>query len=347
MKIISRAAWGASAWNGTPYEVALSRRSEFFVHYDGGTPVTRTGYAIMRAIEAEHLAKGWAGVGYNFVVDQAGNIYEGRGWDKVGAHCPDHNTTGIGVQFAIGGSQQPSDKALAACRALYEEANKRTGRKLAKKGHKDGFATACPGTKLYAWVRNGMPAGDYEAAPDPGGSLPAGSAVARYQNTINGLAYGFGAKGDHVTKVGKALVKAGFGKHYKSGPGPTWTDADTLNFAAFQKSLGFTGTAADGVPGPASLKKLLGTLPGKVTAKPVPPFPGKEKFGPGKSNASITLLGRQLVRKGYGKHYTDGPGPRWSETDRRNVRAFQLANQSLKGDADGIPGPKTWALLFS
>ncbi|MFE3644889.1 peptidoglycan-binding protein [Streptomyces sp. NPDC059169] len=347
--IISRATWGAKAWNGTPSSVALSKRTEFFVHYDGGTPITRTGYAIMRAIEAEHLGNGWSGVGYNFVVDQAGNIYEGRGWNLQGAHCPNHNVSGIGVQVAIGGDQEPSTKALAACRALYEEACKKTGRTLAKKGHRDGYATACPGTKLYSWVKAGMPAGDYEASPNPGGSSSGGSSaeVARYQDTINGLTYGYGAKGDHVTKVGEALVKKGFGKYYTSGPGPVWTDVDTMNYALFQKSLGLSGDAADGVPGEDSLKNLLGTLPGKVTAKPAPPFPGVDKFGPGKSNASITLLGQQLVRKGYGKHYTSGPGPKWSDADRRNVRDFQLAHDSLKGDADGIPGPLTWKILFS
>lgn len=348
MKIISRAAWGAQAWNGTPNAVALSQRTEFYVHYDGGSHITRTGYAIMRAIEAEHLAQDWAGVGYNFVVDQAGNVYEGRGWDRQGAHCPSHNVSGLGVQIAIGGDQEPSAKALAACRALYEEACRKTGRKLAKRGHKDGIATACPGTKLYAWVKAGMPAGDYVAAPDPGGSLPGNAGdVARYKVTINGLAYGYGAWGEHVTKVGKALVKAGFGKHYTSGPGPVWTDADTLNYQAYQKSLGLTGKAADGIPGEASLKKLLGTLPGKVVAKPKPPFPGRDKFGPGKSNSSVTLLGQQLVRKGYGKHYTTGPGPKWSEADRQNTEAFQRAQGWTGSDADGLPGPSTWSLLFS
>ncbi|WP_411147348.1 peptidoglycan-binding protein [Streptomyces sp. A30] len=347
--IISRATWDAKPWNGTPASVALSKRTEFFVHYDGGSPITRTGYAVMRAIEAEHLGNGWSGVGYNFVVDQAGNIYEGRGWNLQGAHCPNHNVTGIGVQIAIGGDQEPSAKALAACRALYEEACKKTGRTLAKKGHRDGLATACPGTKLYAWVKAGMPAGDYEAAPNPGGSTGAGSgsSVARYQVTINGLPYGYGAKGDHITKVGKALVKNGFGKHFTSGPGPTWTDVDTESYADFQWSLGYTGDAADGVPGEASLKKLLGTLPSKVTAKPKPPFPGKDKFGPGKSNSSITLLGKQLVKKGYGKHYTSGPGPKWTEVDRMNLEAFQRAQGWVGSEADGIPGPETWKRLFA
>ncbi|AKY03336.1 endolysin [Streptomyces phage Aaronocolus] len=174
VNIISRAEWGAKPWNGTPNSVSLSKRTEFFVHYDGGHPVGRTGYDVPRAIERVHLNQGWSGVGYNFVVDQAGNIYEGRGWGLQGAHCPNHNVSGIGVQIAIGGDQEPSDKALAACRALYDEACRKTGRTLAKKGHKDGFATACPGPKLYAWVKAGMPAPKVEApAPAPKPSTPA------------------------------------------------------------------------------------------------------------------------------------------------------------------------------
>ncbi|KIF04170.1 hypothetical protein PL81_20390 [Streptomyces sp. RSD-27] len=349
MQIIPRAQWGAQPWNGTPATIPLSRRTEFFVHYDGGDPVTRTGYAIMRAIEAGHLGQGWAGVGYNFVVDQAGVAYEGRGWNLQGAHCPDHNTTGIGVQIAIGGDQEPSAAALATCRALYEEACERAGRALAKRGHKDGFATACPGTRLYAWVKAGMPAGDYKPAPDPGGWNGGGSdeSFERYQVVINGLSYGYGAQGDHVTQVGQALVDRGFGKHYTSGPGPVWTDVDTANYRDYQESLGYTGNAADGVPGESSLKELLGALPGKGTPKPVPPFPGRDKFGPGQNNGSITLLGQQLVRRGYGRFYTSGPGPKWSEADRKNVEAFQRAQGWTGSDADGLPGPKTWSLLFA
>jgi hypothetical protein len=177
----------------------------------------------------------------------------------------------------------------------------------------------------------------------PGGG--SGSSTARYQVTINGLKYGYGAEGTHVTTVGKALVKKGFGRHYASGPGPKWSDADTKNYADYQRSLGHTGAAADGVPGESSLKKLLGTLPS--TAKPKPPFPGREKFGPGKNNASVTLLGQQLVRKGFGKQYTSGPGPRWSDADRKNVQAFQRAQGWTGGDADGLPGPQTWSRLFS
>lgn len=107
-----------------------------------------------------------------------------------------------------------------------------------------------------------------------GGSTSPGSGVSRATVTINGLKYGYGATGAHVTAVGKALV-AHDCSAYADGPGPTWSDADTKSYAKWQRKCGYSGSAADGVPGEASLKKLMGTLPAKAPAKPAakPPAP--------------------------------------------------------------------------
>ena len=184
--------------------------------------------------------------------------------------------------------------------------------------------------------------------------VPAGvtaSTPARYQVAISGLVYGYGAKGDHITAVRTALGKKGFGKH--AATGAVWSDADTQNFSDFQKSLGYKGTKpgqdADGVPGATSLVKLLGKLPAP-TAKPKPavqyePFPGEGFFHAGRHSPIITAMGRRLVALGFGRHYTSGPGPNWTNSDKANVRDFQLSRADLKGDPDGIPGPKTWAAL--
>jgi hypothetical protein len=34
---------------------------------------------------------GWSDIGYSFVVGEDGNVYEARGWDKVGAHTHNYN----------------------------------------------------------------------------------------------------------------------------------------------------------------------------------------------------------------------------------------------------------------
>lgn len=89
------------------------------------------------------------------------------------------------------------------------------------------------------------------------------------------------------------------------------------------------------------------TPPPKPTAPGAPPFPGRDKFGPGKANGYVTMLGHQLVHRGYGRHYTVGPGPRWTEADRQNTEEFQRAQGWHGSDADGYPGPETWSRLFA
>ncbi|MFD7434208.1 peptidoglycan-binding protein [Streptomyces sp. NPDC059861] len=79
----------------------------------------------------------------------------------------------------------------------------------------------------------------------------------------------------------------------------------------------------------------------------VPGYPGRAVFRPGADNPHVTRLGRQLVKKGFGRHYPNGPGPRWSEADRRAVEAFQRTQGWRGGAADGYPGPETWRRLFS
>jgi hypothetical protein len=144
----------------------MSEKQNFLVHYHGGKPASSRGLSVPREVERIHLANGWSGVGYNFLVDLDGVIYEGRGWDGVGAQCPGYNRNGIGVYVAIGGDQEPTPEALASVRWLYDEACRRAGHDLRKMGHRDGVKTACPGEHLYAWVKAGMPVpADSKPAP--------------------------------------------------------------------------------------------------------------------------------------------------------------------------------------
>jgi hypothetical protein len=87
----------------------------------------------------------------------------------------------------------------------------------------------------------------------------------------------------------------------------------------------------------------------KPTPKPTAPpaFPGRQYFGPGKKNKYVKQLGQRLVHKGFGKHYRVGPSEEWGDSDRLNVRDFQLSRKELRGDADGMVGPLTWRILFS
>ncbi|MEV4946045.1 peptidoglycan-binding protein [Streptomyces sp. NPDC053755] len=175
------------------------------------------------------------------------------------------------------------------------------------------------------------------ATPYPGGSM-----------------FGPGARNAYVTQLGRLLVERGAKKYYREGPGPAWSDADRLATQAFQRAQGWQGREADGMPGPHTWR-LLVTGQGKDiggsggsggSSAHAPGFPGRGYFRTGQSNAYVEKLGKQLVKRGYGKHYLSGPGPRWSEADRRNVEAFQRAQGWRGGAADGYPGPETWRRLF-
>ncbi|MEU4996624.1 peptidoglycan-binding protein [Streptomyces sp. NPDC021622] len=185
----------------------------------------------------------------------------------------------------------------------------------------------------------------------PGDSGP--SAATRYPGAGS---FGPGADNKYVTRLGKALVGRGGGRFYRTGPGPRWGDADRRATQAFQRAQGWSGADADGLPGPTTWSYLMkgkgrdiptaGAGAGGAHGK-VPAYPGRGVFRPGQSSPSIEKLGRQLVKKGFGKHYAKGPGPRWSESDRRNVEAFQRAQGWRGAAADGYPGPETWRRLFS
>lgn len=129
------------------------------------------------------------------------------------------------------------------------------------------------------------------------------------------------------------------------------TDLDVANFATAAALRTWSRARIDepetepGKPAPGKPSTPPAKPPTKP--KPAPPFPGEHYFGPGKTSAHVTTLGKQLVKKGYGRFYSKGPGPKWTDSDRNATRAFQLAHASLKGDPDGLPGPKTWKLLFS
>ncbi|MEU3985880.1 peptidoglycan-binding protein [Streptomyces sp. NPDC026672] len=165
--------------------------------------------------------------------------------------------------------------------------------------------------------------------------------------------FGPGADNKYVTRLGEMLIARGAGPYYAQGPGPRWSDADRRATQAFQKAQGWTGADADGLPGPgtwdllsAGRGKDIPSGPAAPASHGVPGYPGRGMFRPGAANDYVTRLGKQLVKKGYGRFYATGPGPRWGEADRRAVEAFQRAQGWRGGAADGYPGPETWRRLF-
>ncbi|MFF2406711.1 peptidoglycan-binding protein [Streptomyces sp. NPDC058092] len=307
---------------------------------DGSLSGTDSWFRNPAASASSHFGTGRSGALYQWV-DTAD-----RAWAQAGG-----NRTWLSIENEGKGGDALTDAQIDRCASVLRWAHEVYGVPLqlatspSGKGlgyHGMGGAawgghTSCPGSKVVAQLG--------EIVKRAGGSGGGGGTTpSRAQVTINGLVYGYGAKGDHVTQVGTALVSKGFGKHYTDGPGPNWTDADTLNYADFQRSLGFTGADADGVPGASSLKTLLGTLPGGSAAPKFEPFPGDAFFKGAPKSPIITAMGKRLVAEGCSA-YSSGPGAQWTSADRESVRKWQRKLGDAAAYCDGFPGRKQWDAL--
>ncbi|WND36912.1 peptidoglycan-binding protein [Streptomyces sp. BB1-1-1] len=211
-----------------------------------------------------------------------------------------------------------------------------------------GNHPSCPGSRIVKQLPTIVDrAKKIAGTGGTSGTAPAG--VARYTVTINGLTYGYGAHGDHVTRVGKALVARGYGKHYAVGPGPEWTDSDTRNYSDFQKSLGYKGADADGVPGASSLRALLGALPNKATPTvDLSKLVNAAKVDPPKRGTPVSYAGARTVEAALAaedlldEQYVDG---HFGTATKTAYAAWQRRCGYSGRDADGIPGRSSLAAL--
>ncbi|MGW2617325.1 peptidoglycan-binding protein [Streptomyces sp. NPDC001500] len=85
-------------------------------------------------------------------------------------------------------------------------------------------------------------------------AAPAGPRVPAYPGRA---VFRPGAQSAYVTRLGRQLVKKGFGAFYTTGPGPRWGEADRRGVEAFQRAQGWRGGAADGYPGPETWRRLF------------------------------------------------------------------------------------------
>lgn len=244
MDIISRAAWRARRTDvdrGRQPTVDITRRSEFFVHYLAERPAALRGAALMRWVQAFHIdSRGWDDIGYNYAVDIDGRAYVGRGRDVIGAHCLDHNTSGIGVVVLIAADEHPTAAALATVRQLWHATSEAAGHQLHQLGHRDGFPTSCPGDELYRWVHDGMPVdGHHHPAPAPQPHHHQGADGPPYP----GHPLRIGTRGGPVSRWQAKMRDRGWRIAVDGDYGPASADVAR----AFQAEKGL---AVDGIVGP-------------------------------------------------------------------------------------------------
>ncbi len=178
--IITRKGWGADERLRERQFAYTKTVKAAFVHHSatGNNYTCKQAPSVLRSIYRYHVqSSGWRDFGYNFAVDKCGNIYEGRagGVTKavLGAHTLGFNTNTMGI--AVLGSYSSTNPPAAAVTAVSKltawklglfgrnpkgkvtltsgGSNKyKAGAKVRMNvisGHRDGFATECPGARLY------------------------------------------------------------------------------------------------------------------------------------------------------------------------------------------------------
>ncbi|MFF9901116.1 peptidoglycan recognition protein [Streptomyces longispororuber] len=178
--IITRRGWGADErLRERDFAYTKTVKAAFLHHTVTGNKYRCSqAPSVLRSIYRYHVkSSGWRDIGYNFAVDKCGNIYEGRagGVAKpvLGAHTLGFNTNSMGI--AVIGTYTSAAPPKAAVNAVARltawklglfGANPRGktylksgGGNLYRKGtkvrlhvisgHRDGFATECPGRRLY------------------------------------------------------------------------------------------------------------------------------------------------------------------------------------------------------
>jgi hypothetical protein len=137
--------------------------THFFLHHTTGNQ-QRDKAGWVRAIQRFHQQdRGWSDVAYSWIVDSNGKIYEGRGWESVGAHTRGHNSTGVAVAYLGDGGVAVPPAALAALREVADASDEFFGRSLERLPHRAVGNTTCPGDVLAGWLADGMPV----AGPEP------------------------------------------------------------------------------------------------------------------------------------------------------------------------------------
>ncbi len=203
--IILRGSWGASKGTSCDSPIYGSTTRGAVIHHTAGSnSYTKSDSAsIVRATQAYHVqGRGWCDIGYNFLVDKYGQIFEGRkgGIDRPvraahsGNGAVNQETMGVSLMGTFS-STEPSSAMKAATADLVAWRFSKYGLKatgtysLGGKtlnriaGHRNVVSTECPGAKAYAWLSASGGLRDRVAAQLAGGSgstshdVPTGLAV--------------------------------------------------------------------------------------------------------------------------------------------------------------------------
>jgi len=248
---ITRAEWGARPPKSRQ---TISRSEGMFTHYTAGPrAATRAaGVAQVKGIQRFHMeTRGWADIGYSFLVDDEGNIYEGRGWGVAGGHTEGWNSRSHAVCAILNDNQKPTTQMLAALRLVHDDHDRRYGNGF-HRSHRDVNSTSCPGDILHGWMQAGMPVAGGTPPPPPAEPAVNAEQAAAFRRVVAAFlsrdlgrvgTLRSGSSGAEVVTLQKALNVFGKNLTTDGAYGPA-TRAAVTDFQRFMR------LTADGVFGP-------------------------------------------------------------------------------------------------
>ncbi len=144
-----RSSWGAQA---PRYNRPAHTPNRITIHHTvQGTNID--GAAAVRSVQSYHRNnRGWADIGYHFLISRDGTVYEGNPEGRQGAHVLNQNSGNLGISL-IGNydREQPNEAQIRSAAALVRHLSDKYGISIDRqkiKGHGERMATACPGNNV-------------------------------------------------------------------------------------------------------------------------------------------------------------------------------------------------------
>jgi hypothetical protein len=167
---LARTSWA----KGNPIPARMNRMTtptKITIHHDGMSPFTGTSRSSVAArielIRTSHLKRDggnrWGDIGYHFVVDRAGRVWQARPVSYQGAHVKNHNEGNIGV-LCLGNfeEQSPTRNQVRRLEALIVQLRSQYRVPISKVyTHRELGSTACPGRNLQNQVQASRSAGRF------------------------------------------------------------------------------------------------------------------------------------------------------------------------------------------
>ena len=264
--VTTRAEWGANA-SYMSWDPEYARAGHVVVHHTAGTNSYSAGQSasIVRGIYYYHaVTLDWGDIGYNFLVDKFGTVFEGRsgsvaapaGRMSIGAHARGVNTGTMGISMMGDYSTvSPSDAQLSSVGKMAGWFLKRAGisdvtgwaglhvwtteRYQAGStismprilGHRDVGYTTCPGNVGYSKLGTIRAIAKAQGSTPQGGSSSAPSTVAQDHPGAAALRSALGANGwiGPATSDVQASTKGGVFQRFERGVG-YWSPATGAQF---------------------------------------------------------------------------------------------------------------------